>query len=328
MKKIYYIRHGRPDFGLDEKYCLGKTDMPLGPVGRMQSCILAEHFAENGIEFDNVFSSPLKRAAETAAFISDDYSTVPGTEEAYAGDWDGLCFTEIKKHWPELYEKRETDRSLPIPNAEDRAEAKQRFDAAMDLVLPLSGNSVAVVAHDMVIKLHLGLDIRIKIPYCAYCVDGEIHIPDVDMTPVLAEKLVAAAGANKKIQAHCRAVADRALGLAEGLDLDMNLIECSALLHDIAKGENKHELIGSRYLKLLGYNDIADIIRQHKEPDTVCLNEASVVFLADKLICGTDEVTLEERFDRSMQKCKTPEAEAAHERRLKAAREIERLINE
>ena len=49
MRKIYLIRHSQPDFPNGRKMCIGKTDISLGEVGRMQSILLAEGMKEKNI---------------------------------------------------------------------------------------------------------------------------------------------------------------------------------------------------------------------------------------------------------------------------------------
>ena len=65
MRTLYLIRHGHPDIPLGERWCLGRTDLPLAPVGRMQAALLP--FAPELRELQAVFCSPLVRAKETAA---------------------------------------------------------------------------------------------------------------------------------------------------------------------------------------------------------------------------------------------------------------------
>ena len=62
-------------------------------------------------------------------------------------------------------------------------------------------------------------------------------------------------------------------------------------------------------------------------PDSTEISEAAVVFIADKAVQGSARVPIAGRFDRSLTKCKTPEARAAHERRLQTALTIQNEIN-
>lgn len=325
MKKTYFLRHGRPDFGLDERYCLGVMDKPLGTLGKMQSCLAAREILRQSPDV-TVFSSPIGRAVQTAEIIKEDYVVFPDLGEAAAGEWDGLSFEEIKERWPDVYEARGRDRSIPIPGSETPEHARERFGSAVEILSLMSPGDTVFVAHDTVFRLHLGMDEDHRIPYGAYVLDGEIHIPHEPMTRELALALRDSAGMLDHIKSHCDAVAQEALRLAEGYDLDTDLIECAALLHDIARLEKKHESVGGRYLDILGYPEIGDIIRQHGELDSVKVNEATVVFLADKLIRETEHVTIEQRYDISSHKNMTPEGMEIHNRRLAQALEAERLI--
>ena len=66
MIKLYVVRHGKTDWN-DLNIMQGLTDIPLNEGGRRQVKTLAHQ-----IDLDNVdlcFSSPLKRARETADII-------------------------------------------------------------------------------------------------------------------------------------------------------------------------------------------------------------------------------------------------------------------
>ncbi len=94
-----------------------------------------------------------------------------------------------------------------------------------------------------------------------------------------------------------------------GVYLDHGKIQASALLHDITKtrsletGEN-HAVTGAEFLKELGYNDVAEIVRQHIYPDNGvdAISEAEVVSYADKRVLHDRFVTLNERFDYLLQR--------------------------
>ena len=65
---IYLVRHGQTDWNLEGRY-QGRIDIELNSKGREQAIEIKEKLKE--IKFDKVFSSPLKRALETAKIITD-----------------------------------------------------------------------------------------------------------------------------------------------------------------------------------------------------------------------------------------------------------------
>jgi len=111
------------------------------------------------------------------------------------------------------------------------------------------------------------------------------------------------------IKDHSIMVADLAVIIGRKLNknnvgLDLDLIETSALLHDITKteslktGEN-HSKSGGKRLRSLGYQRIAEIVEQHVIPDKIegDISEEEVVCYADKRILHDMIVSLEERFE-------------------------------
>ena len=57
----------------------------------------------------------------------------------------------------------------------------------------------------------------------------------------------------------------------KGLALNSELIHLGALLHDLAKGEADHAALGGLWLRELGYWQLANVVRQHTEPDSALL---------------------------------------------------------
>ena len=66
---IYVVRHGQTDWNLEGRF-QGRIDIPLNEKGKSQAKKTKEKL--EGIKFDKVFSSPLKRALETAKIITDE----------------------------------------------------------------------------------------------------------------------------------------------------------------------------------------------------------------------------------------------------------------
>jgi len=110
---------------------------------------------------------------------------------------------------------------------------------------------------------------------------------------------------------HCIRVAEVALSISRelnrrGENLDLDVVEAGALLHDITKAESldsgeDHSLSAYRLLRTLGYVRVADIVRQHvfllKESDSPWISEEEVVNYSDKRVRHDQIVTLRERFE-------------------------------
>ena len=339
MRKIYLIRHAMPDIPLGERWCIGgQTDIPLGKLGRLQAALLPFVPELRGAE--KVFCSTLIRARETALPLCPDPIAVPGLEEQRMGAWDGLPFAEIMRRFPELYAAREQNSMLLPEGAEADETVRLRMHAALLQCLRQSAGDIAVVSHKSAIASVTGQ--RAKLGYTSVSVlkadgdaltvqeTGKLCKPDLNDRVCLA--LLKAAGADAELIAHCKAAAALAdelcSALAEkGTTLDANLIHCAALLHDLARAENNHAALGTVWLRELGYPEVAEIVRQHHDPDSTDINEAAIVYIADKAVQGSERAPIAGRFERSLAKCQTPEARAAHERRRQTALTIQNEIN-
>ena len=330
MRRLYLMRHGRPDVPLGTRLCIGRTDLPLGALGRMQACRTALGMA--GLSFEAVYSSPLRRARETAGFFSGDVRILPDLQEIDCGDWDGLDFEEIQRRWPEVYAARGKDLSLPMPNGETADAVRERARRAWNRILAETTGDVLIVAHSFVIRALLG-DFGVRLPYASLTIPGEPEavgmVPEVPLTPQRADALLSAAAPGERIEAHCRAVARQAVRIAEALPvrLDRELLESAALLHDVARAQPDHAAAAAAYLRDLGYDRAADLVALHHDQDGATLDEAAILFLADKCVAEDRVVPLAERFEKSAEKCRTDDARAAHARRFAAARALKTKIN-
>ena len=343
MRRLYLIRHGHPDFPLGAHMCLGRTDTPLGPLGRMQACLLGEELAALRL---TVFSSPLTRCRETAAPLGGEARIVPELAEQDMGPWDGLDFEEIKRRWPELYARRGGEPLLTPPGAETLVQVRRRVLPALRACSERCDGDLALVAHASVIQAILaevrGVPLEesrpLRIPYASYAVlrcDGafrperEAARPCPPLTGALASALLRSAAPGERIEAHCRAVAAEALRIARALpvELDTELLAAAALLHDIARREEDHARLGADWLRELGYGGAAELVARHHDWDGESVDEAAILYLADKCVREDRRVTLEERFAESARRCRTPEARAAHAARRLAAFRLRDEVN-
>ena len=151
MKTLYLIRHALPAFPGGSKMCLGITDIPIGREGAEQAKAMAAALPP----VTAVYSSPLRRAIQTAQAIGLPVQILSGLREIYAGDWDGLTFAQIRQRYPELYAARGLDSTIPPPGSEDAEAALVRFRLDLERAAADAPGDLAVVAHGGIIAKFL-----------------------------------------------------------------------------------------------------------------------------------------------------------------------------
>lgn len=151
--KLYFIRHGETEWNKQRKL-QGQVDIPLNEYGRSLAKITAEGMAD--IPFDKVFTSPLKRAKETAQILCENRPVTPiedmRLKEISFGVGEGKSLAAIHNqpgiklyaflHHPEDY--------VPPRNGETFIDMYRRCNSFIEeVLLPLESTceNVAVVAH-------------------------------------------------------------------------------------------------------------------------------------------------------------------------------------
>lgn len=174
----------------------------------------------------------------------------------------------------------------------------------------------------------------IKTGWIDYCETGptakvgrQIPITD-ECEAILAEWWV-----DVRVIRHSRKVAEIAVRLAAallltGLEVNLELVQAAALLHDLAKGRPGHAAAGASMLRGMGLDQVAKIVASHTDlGDFRTLDEAALVYLADKLVRDEELVTLEERFRPALKRFRKDAAalESAY-RRLEVARAVAQAV--
>ncbi len=159
--------------------------------------------------------------------------------------------------------------------------------------------------------------------------------------PAEQERLLDEWGVPAHIRRHSRQVARvaRVLGrwLREygGQDLDPDLLEAAAVLHDVAKARclgslQDHAKEGADILRGAGYAEVADLVGQHVElrgsRPHGRVDEAEVLNYSDKRVRHEEVVSLAERFEDLIQRYGRNHAEA--EARIRANWERTRRLEE
>ena len=134
---------------------------------------------------------------------------------------------------------------------------------------------------------------------------------------------------------HCQQVARVAASLADAVvertaGIDILLIRSAALVHDMARNQPDHAAAGADLLNQMGFPAMAAIVAVHMDievRDDSSLDEAQIVYLADKLVEGETVVNLTQRFDAKLRKFGHDSQVTAHIiRRKQAARMIQGKI--
>jgi broad specificity phosphatase PhoE len=145
---ILLARHGETDWNLEGRF-QGQLDPPLNETGRRQATALADALAGDGVAA--VYSSDLRRAAETAAIVAARLS-LPVTpdrrlREIDVGAWSGLTRAEVEERFPASY-AHWLEGELAGHDGESREQLAARVhEAVISIAAAHPAESVLVVTH-------------------------------------------------------------------------------------------------------------------------------------------------------------------------------------
>lgn len=164
MTEIILARHGETEWNVEEVF-RGRIDIELNETGRRQAELLAESLSE--LKIEAVYSSPLKRALNTARAIARrqrlEVEVSPGLIDCDFGQWQGLPLREVREKDKELYRQwAESPQLVKIPGGESLDEVRERALGMVNEVMAEHGGRVVLVSHRVVNKVLicalLGLD--------------------------------------------------------------------------------------------------------------------------------------------------------------------------
>jgi len=133
----------------------GLSDGELDPTGREQAVAVAASLESENLAA--VYSSPLKRALDTAKAIAELHNLTVQIEadlrELNQGDLDGLTFEELRSHHADfLREWLSNPGPLKMPGGESLQELQDRAYACLErIVARHQGSTVAIVSHNFTI---------------------------------------------------------------------------------------------------------------------------------------------------------------------------------
>jgi broad specificity phosphatase PhoE len=164
--RVVLIRHGHTtsNGSATGMTMSGWTDVPLSPTGHIEAERLAARLRMEP-PFDAIYTSPLRRAQETAARIAAASAPRSGVlvaedlREINCGEVDGLPVEYVERVVPELWalNMRQDDPDFRWPGGESYREFRSRCLAGMRRIVSSHlGSYVGVVTHAGVICQVLG----------------------------------------------------------------------------------------------------------------------------------------------------------------------------
>jgi broad specificity phosphatase PhoE len=114
--RLLLARHGETEWNRLRRI-QGISDLELNETGRRQAEALARDLSNLSVYA--VYTSPLKRARDTARLIAEPHGleviTLDGLREMDAGEVDGLTYQEMRTHYRDFFEKWMQDCSTVRP---------------------------------------------------------------------------------------------------------------------------------------------------------------------------------------------------------------------
>ncbi len=170
MAKMIFVRHGESVWNEARRF-QGNSDPELSARGRAQAARVGQRLradtdpraelGRRGGPVAALYSSPLRRAAATAAAISEALGLPVRPEkdlrEVGLGEWEGMTPAEIDARWADAYSRWVRDPTALVPPGGETMEAfsarvasaVDRFRAAHD------GADIVIVSHGGAIGAYL-----------------------------------------------------------------------------------------------------------------------------------------------------------------------------
>lgn len=145
---VLLVRHARTAWNAERRF-LGRTDVPLDPLGEAQADALARRLAP--IPLAGVYTSPLARARETARRLGEPVAC-PALTEMDMGELEGLGGEEVQARFPGVLRQwRDDPLAIRPPGGETIAATQARLLEAFAVIVRghQPGEAVALVTHQI-----------------------------------------------------------------------------------------------------------------------------------------------------------------------------------
>lgn len=150
MGSVYFIRHGQTVWNVQHRIA-GVTDVELTEEGYRQARAAAEELRNSGIRIDEIWSSPLRRASETARILSEatgiPWRSEPRLKEQNFGRWEGKATVDEGF----ILEKQQFTRRCG--GCESMLQVAQRVYDVLDELKQVPDRTRILVAHNGIARV-------------------------------------------------------------------------------------------------------------------------------------------------------------------------------
>jgi broad specificity phosphatase PhoE len=155
MTTIILARHGETEWNAEEIF-RGRVDVELNETGIREAELLAEHLSYMTIAA--VYSSPLKRALQTAEMIARHHDVKvevsPQLIDLDYGEWQGLSHETVRDRYGQLYhEWLNSPQLVKMPAGESLGDVKNRAISLVEDITAKAEDTVVLVSHRVVHKV-------------------------------------------------------------------------------------------------------------------------------------------------------------------------------
>ena len=158
---LFLLRHGATAANLEQPYRLQgrRLDNPLDPIGIHQAEMTRDLLASR--HFSSIYSSPLKRALQTASIVASSHGqtvqVIEALTECDVGRWEGLTKKSIRQQFPREYHLFSEDPGKHgYLGGENFSEVAARSTPVFnELLARHAGETILVVSHHVVNRVYL-----------------------------------------------------------------------------------------------------------------------------------------------------------------------------
>ena len=182
MTRLILIRHGETEWNVTGRY-QGQADPPLNKKGLEQARALPGKLSP--FQLDLLYTSPLKRAAQTAEIAAETLKIPlyydPRLVEIHQGDWQTRLRTEIEALYPDLFKRWESEPwQVTPPGGEHLTDVQTRVDDFLDEILEkYTGKCIGIVTHRIPIAL-----IKLRFQNLDADIVRTLHLPNIHVEEI------------------------------------------------------------------------------------------------------------------------------------------------